>query len=625
MASSDDFKAQLKAGNIPEALALALSEAVELKFTTWVPSEEDVEISEAQPGHRLRTRINMIEGEVEHEIGEEFIGNGRYRELKQFHLEQVAQGSQLIENNLKSLQKLFEVLVAVHYPDTTPPMIQPESLEAESQRLPPVENRADAGSVVEPLETAVTDAIASPDTLTAQEVPDAGLVAEPPEATVIETVVSPVTVTTEDIAQEPLPPAELPVSSLTPATEQAPVLEEEIDEEDDDDDWDDSVLELLESLPVAPPPTPEASDSDLRENWEWNDLVEDESESERGALDSPENQVWENLQPEDFDLPPASEQQNLEASNVQVDQDLRDFVEDTSQPDRPESDSLDNQNWESLISREDFEFPPTVEQQNLEGSISPLDEDWGDFMEAEPKSEPGESNEFENQAWETLRREDFESPPTVAEQHLETPSSSMDEDWGDLVESEADTELDKPIPNLESLDLEEDDEWDDWVMEESEPVFEAPVVDMDSLELSEDEDWGDLVEDSDPFATPSLGELGSDLEENEDWDDFTAEDLEPSPSSLERNSHTGTGFDLSGTLEDWNSAGLETNKLDRNESLESNFSTDSALPEELEPSVSDNPFDTLAGQEEDAIAKPKSDRKRVPPPPPPSRSPNQNS
>src|ERR687885_174846 len=372
MASSDDFKAQLKAGNIPEALALALSEAVALKFTTWVPSEEDVEISEAQPGHRLRTRINMIEGEVEHEIGEEFIGNGRYRELKQFHLEQVAQGSQLIENNLKSLQKLFEVLVAVHYPDTTPPLIQPESLEAESQRLPPVENRADAGSVVEPLETAVTDAIASPDTLTAEEVPDAGLVAEPPEATVIETVVSPVTVTTEDIAQEPLPPAELPVSSLTPATEQAPVLEEEIDEEDDDDDWDDSVLELLESLPVAPPPTPEASDSDLRENWEWNDLVEDESESERGALDSPENQVWENLQPEDFDL------------------------------------------------------PPTTEQQNLEGSISPLDEDWGDFMEAEPKSEPGESNEFENQAWETLRREDFESPPTVAEQHLETPSSSMD-------------------------------------------------------------------------------------------------------------------------------------------------------------------------------------------------------
>jgi hypothetical protein len=38
MASSDDFREQLKAGNITEALALALSKAVELKITTWVAS-----------------------------------------------------------------------------------------------------------------------------------------------------------------------------------------------------------------------------------------------------------------------------------------------------------------------------------------------------------------------------------------------------------------------------------------------------------------------------------------------------------------------------------------------------------------------------------------------------------
>ena len=71
MASSDDFREQLKAGNITEALALALSEAVELKITTWVASaEDDVETAEARPGHRLHTRINMIEGDIENEIGD---------------------------------------------------------------------------------------------------------------------------------------------------------------------------------------------------------------------------------------------------------------------------------------------------------------------------------------------------------------------------------------------------------------------------------------------------------------------------------------------------------------------------------------------------------------------------
>lgn len=41
MASSDDFKEQLKAGKIVEALALALGKDAELEITTWVSSSED--------------------------------------------------------------------------------------------------------------------------------------------------------------------------------------------------------------------------------------------------------------------------------------------------------------------------------------------------------------------------------------------------------------------------------------------------------------------------------------------------------------------------------------------------------------------------------------------------------
>lgn len=563
MASSDDFKAQLKAGNIPEALALALSEAVELKFTTWVPTEEDVDKSVAKPGHRLRTRINMIEGEVEHEVGEEFIGNGRYRELKQFHLEQVAGGSQLIENNLKSLQKLFEVLVALHYPDTTLPLIESESLDRESQLLPSAEEIPETKPVVEPTE-GVTDAIITPDL-----------------------------VTQEDITPEPSSASELPISSLTPSTENNQVLVEEIDdEEDEDDDWDDSVLDLLESLPVAPPPNSETPESDLRENWEWNDTVEAESETDPEALNLPVHQDWENLRPEDLASPSEAQPQNLESSSFPVDQDLREFVAEQSEFEPEESDSLETQHWENLINRDDVAPFPTSESQHLEASISPVDEDWGDFMEEEPESAQGELNSLENQDWATLKREDFASPLTSEQESLDA-RSPMDEDWGDFVDHEADTELDKPVPNLESLDLEEDEEWDDWVMDEPQSLIEAPVVDMESLELVEDEDWGDLVEDTEPFANPSLDELSSNLEASQDWDDFTAEELEPSGALLDRDQDIGAGFDWSGTLDDLTSS---------------------------EPGVSDEPSDTLTGQDPDAATPPKSVGKPVPPPPPPNQN-----
>lgn len=587
MASSDDFKAQLKAGNIPEALALALSEAVELKFTTWVPTEEDVETSVAKPGHRLRTRINMIEGEVEHEVGEEFIGNGRYRELKQFHLEQVAGGSQLIENNLKSLQKLFEVLVALRYPDTTPPLIEPESLNRESQLLPSVEEITEAKPVVEPTE-GVTDAIVTPDL-----------------------------VTEEDITPEPSSASELPVSSFIPSTENDPVLVEDTDEEEDeDDDWDDSVLDLLESLPVAPPPNPETPESDLRENWEWNDTVEAESETEPGAFDLPVYQDWENLRPEDLASPSGAEPQHLESSSFPVDQDLREFVGEESEFEPEESDSLETQHWENLISRNDFEPFPTSESQHLEASISPVDEDWGDFMGEESESAQRELDSLDNPDWPTLKREDFASPSTSPEESVEA-RSPMDEDWGDFVDHEADTELDKPVPNLESLDLEEDEEWDDWVMDEPQPVIATPVVDMESLDLVEDEDWGDLAEDTDPFANPSLDELSSNLEASEDWDDFMAEELEPSGALLNRDQDIGAGFDWPGTLDDLTSDESQTNNLNLNNDLELEFSPDLEGSPTSEPGVSDKPSDTLTAQEPDAATQQKSVGKQVPPPPPP--------
>ncbi|HEY9833082.1 MAG TPA: hypothetical protein V6D26_21195, partial [Stenomitos sp.] len=503
---------------------------------------------------------------------------------------QVAGGSQLIEDNLKSLQKLFEVLVALHYPETNVPLIEPESLDAQSQRLPSVEEITEVQPVVEPTK-GVTDAIATPDL-----------------------------VTSEDITPETSPTSELPVSSLTPSVENDSVLVEETnEEEDEDDDWDDSVLDLLESLPVAPPPNPETSESDLRENWEWRDTVEGESQTEPGTFDLPAPQDWENLQPDDLASPSAAEPQPLESTSFAVDQDLREFVAEPSEFEPQEPDSLDTQHWENLISPDEFETLPTSEPQQLETSISPVDEDWGDFMEEEPESAQGELDSLDNQDWPTLKREDFELLSTSEQESLEA-TSPMDEDWGDFIDHEADTELDKPVPNLESLDLEEDEEWDDWVMDEPQPVIETPVVDMESLELVEDEDWGDLVEDTEPFANPSLDELRSNLDTSEDWDDFTAEELEPSGALLDQDQDLGAGFDWSGTLDDLTSDESQTHNPNLNNNLELDFSADSDESPASESGLSDKSSDTLTGQEPDTATQPKSVGKPVPPPPPPNQN-----
>ncbi|MBW4648553.1 MAG: hypothetical protein KME06_07610 [Kastovskya adunca ATA6-11-RM4] len=115
MTISDDFKEKLTSGKIPEALTLALSEAVELEITTWVSTaDSDTDSSEPvnspAPGYRMRTRMNIIDGDIENEVGSQFIGNGPYTELRQFHNQQVLAGRQIIQQNLQNLQQLFIVL-----------------------------------------------------------------------------------------------------------------------------------------------------------------------------------------------------------------------------------------------------------------------------------------------------------------------------------------------------------------------------------------------------------------------------------------------------------------------------------------------------------------------------------
>ncbi|MBD2087620.1 hypothetical protein [Coleofasciculus sp. FACHB-542] len=165
MAASDKFKQQLKAGKIVEALSTALSETIELEITTWVSSTDiDDRTSEEQPqpGSRMQTRINIVEGDITNEIGDRFLNSGPYSELRQFHLEQVQQSRAIINDNLKSLQKLFGMLVRVGYQNPKAAPIPPDKSRVDP-RLPPDETAASIVTI-EPevllVEGSPTDAIA---------------------------------------------------------------------------------------------------------------------------------------------------------------------------------------------------------------------------------------------------------------------------------------------------------------------------------------------------------------------------------------------------------------------------------------------------------------------------------
>ena len=111
MASSKEFKQAIREGRLQDAFVIAMSNAPELHITTWVASED----SETKPLEEecLRTHVNLVEGEIVNEIGEELIGDDLYATLQQFHLQQVTQGHQTISQNLQSLQQMFRLLAVL--------------------------------------------------------------------------------------------------------------------------------------------------------------------------------------------------------------------------------------------------------------------------------------------------------------------------------------------------------------------------------------------------------------------------------------------------------------------------------------------------------------------------------
>jgi hypothetical protein len=113
------FQSKLKESkNFGDALIEIFSDLVQLEIVTWVAHEGDTTHKE---GNRLKTTINLIDGDIENELGADFLQGSPYAELRGFHESQVEKGSETIANNLKTLvdigQKVTEMLTAKSEPE----------------------------------------------------------------------------------------------------------------------------------------------------------------------------------------------------------------------------------------------------------------------------------------------------------------------------------------------------------------------------------------------------------------------------------------------------------------------------------------------------------------------------
>lgn len=114
MSIKDDFKNHIRAGEIAEALALAISEATELEVITHIAG------SNRDQSNYLRTRINLLEGQIENELADDIVENSSYRQLYQFHLEQVNEAQSIMFHSLQALQKTLMMLKATRSPQLPP-------------------------------------------------------------------------------------------------------------------------------------------------------------------------------------------------------------------------------------------------------------------------------------------------------------------------------------------------------------------------------------------------------------------------------------------------------------------------------------------------------------------------
>ncbi|MBD1835543.1 hypothetical protein H6F61_23380 [Cyanobacteria bacterium FACHB-472] len=458
MAASDDFKQKLKAGKIVEALSTALSEAIELKITTWV-AKADSDQEQPEPGSRMQTRINIVDGDITNEIGNQFLDTGPYSELRQFHLEQVQQSREIIQDNLKSLQKLFGIWAQMR------PSNSPKLSGVESPKLPPDDA---APLVMEPEVSVVEVAIASESVIEVDTVSEApsdpsptpprfgeGLL-DSPSQNKSSSFPSPLAgaeslgFSTSPLAAsvpEQTPPVAPTPSPQTSETTLEPVLSSE---EWEQEEWEE----------VAPTPSPQTSETTVEpvlstEEWEQALLEEPPSEpvwtaTQQTVVNWGSDEEWEDVEVEEPGFPASPLAASVPAQTPPVAPTPSPQTSETTLEPVLSAEEWEQEEWE--------EVAPTPSPQTSETTLEPVlsSEEWEQALLEEPPSEPAWTatqqtvvNWGSDEEWEDVEVEEPEQRFTGWSQ-----TGVQDDEWEgfDNWEEEEQSQPNQPQRNFTSSD-----------------------------------------------------------------------------------------------------------------------------------------------------------------------------
>ncbi len=109
MISSQEFHQKLQAGKIHEALTLVMQSAIELDITTRI--NEELEQSQSDGCEYLRTKIDLLTGNVENEVSQNLIADSpNYLKLQQLHLERINNTHQIVRDYLHQIRAILTVL-----------------------------------------------------------------------------------------------------------------------------------------------------------------------------------------------------------------------------------------------------------------------------------------------------------------------------------------------------------------------------------------------------------------------------------------------------------------------------------------------------------------------------------
>jgi hypothetical protein len=123
MISSTEFQQTLQAGKIHQALALLMRDATELDITTRLTEDSTTDAQTGTKGY-LRTKINLLTGEIQNEVSKDILASGNnYLKLQQLHHDRIVASDRIVQGYLSQLKA---ILVAL-----PPTVAQPPKVEAD--------------------------------------------------------------------------------------------------------------------------------------------------------------------------------------------------------------------------------------------------------------------------------------------------------------------------------------------------------------------------------------------------------------------------------------------------------------------------------------------------------------